>query len=265
MPWVKLPPPDVPSLETADPSSAKRFTSIKINELLTLRSDWIKSQMEKLGINTPQKAIEFVITKIDYPFYLGMPDDKHSWNAFHGKACYTINLDYWQSSYETLMTYILNNKLKGKHGYGDCEDSSILAVALLRLLNVESYEILGMVYQNSKLLGGHGYLIAKLDDGKWHLIESTLDVPPKYPDGYPIIDPDSNTYKCGNLTYVGMIKFNESEYYEWHDTDKNKSIQGISTWEVKRMRIDEYLKMNKKHKHKKSKHKKIKEEWSRNS
>jgi len=213
--WVKKEMPKVPSLEDSGAENAKRFTSTCLSCLLTHRQAWIKEWMDKLGINSMRSAIEFVIRNIDYPLTRGRPDDKHVWNAFSGKACYTIPFDYWQSADETLMTYVLNMKAKGAKGYGDCEDVSILTVSMLRILDIPCYVVFGLVYQDSTLLGGHGWAIAEFPDGKWRLIEATLDSPPSWFDGYPVVDKEKNMWKYYNITYEGWLMFNEKEYYEW--------------------------------------------------
>jgi len=119
MVWVKKEIPHVPSLEEGSPY-AKRFTKCCLSHLLLSRRAWLKEKMNELLIDTPQKALEFVIVNIDYPFSkLGRPCDTHIWNAFQGKACFKIDLDYWQDPHETMMTYLLNRRLKGKNGYGD--------------------------------------------------------------------------------------------------------------------------------------------------
>ncbi|MCS7387127.1 MAG: transglutaminase family protein [archaeon GB-1867-005] len=213
--WVPKEPPAVPSLEKYPSSMAKRFTDVCITHLLVHRQTWIRRKMEELNIRTARDAVEFVIRRIDYPLTWGHPDDKHLWNAFSGKACYQISMDYWQTAYETLMTFVLNNKLHGKNGYGDCEDTSILTASMLRLLSVPCYVVLGMVYRDGIPLGGHGWVIAEFPDKKWRLVETTLDEPPTWYSGYPTINPEENRWRVGNIVYEGWVRFNEKEYYEW--------------------------------------------------
>ena len=213
--WKQLNPPTVPSLEKYPPDQAKRFTDICITHLIIHRQSWIKDKMNELNIDNQQKAIEFVISDFDYPLVMGQDCDKTNLNKYCGKACYEIDLDYWNTGNETLMTYILNKKLKNGVGWGDCEDVSILVTSLLRILGADSWEMLGAVYRGSTLLGGHGYNISKLNDGKYHLVEATLSKPPKYPDGYPIVDISKNSWTIGNITYKADIRFNDLEYYEW--------------------------------------------------
>jgi len=234
--WIEItPPPNVPSLENSNPSMAKRFTSICITHLIMHRQGWLKRKMDELGIDSMQKAIEFVIRNIDYPIVRGVPNDKHTYNAFNGKACYTINLDYWSCASETLMTYILNKKLYNRNGMGDCEDGGILTTAFLRILNIPAYTVFGVVYKNSRLLGGHGWTVAEFPDKTWRLIETTLDIPPEWYNGYPEIDPEDNKWNVGGVTYEGLLKFDEAHYYEWM-TKKTKTpkLLYIYLWFTKR-------------------------------
>ena len=275
MTWVTKECPVIPSLEHYPPDKAKRFTDMKLCNTLICRSGWIRKYMELYEIKTDRDAIEWVIKNIDYPLIWGfIPTDRHVWNAFNGKACYVLELDYWQTAWETLMTYILNKRIKGTHGYGDCEDTAILTASMLRLLDVPAYVCFGVVYENKTMLGGHGWTIAQLSDGKWHLIETTLDVPPKYPDGYPVIDPNEEdwfiTLQTPNgpvqLEYEALVKFNEKEYYE-----STKALQ-------ERLGVDEVpeveelarkyslfhmyaIAFDKKKKHSRKKVKRIKEVW----
>ena len=76
----------------------------------------------------------------------------------------------------------------------------------------------------------------------------TLDVPPPYPNGYPVIDPNKSEYKVGDLIYKAWIKFNSSEYYEWNSTSSAKIGEAM---------FSRYVKFSKKDKHKKKKVKKI--------
>jgi len=248
--WVEFDPPIVPSLESTDVYSAKRFTDICITHLLMHRQGWLRRKMEELGISDMRSAIEFVILNIDYPLTRGSPDDKHIWNAFSGKACYTIFSDYWQTASETLSTYILNKKLYDKHGYGDCEDTSILVTAFLRILNIQAYEVLGMVYEDDKPLGGHGWAIAVFPDDTWRLIESTLDTPPEWYSGYPVINQESNRWEINGLVYEGWIKFDEAHYYEWRGSETKD-------------KFSKYLKFQVRDKETYTKHKAIHRAWKR--
>jgi len=261
MAWVKMTPPIVPSLEHYPERYAKRFTDIEITELLTEHKKWVSDKMNELGIDDMRKAIEFGIERVSYPFWFWMPTDKHTWNAFHGKACYTLNEDYWQTTAETMMTVVLNRQ-KGRNGYGDCEDSSIFIAGMLRTLGVPTYVVLGEVYEGDELLGGHGYLVAKFPDDSWRLIESTLDTPPEWPNGYPVVDLSTNQWRVGRLTYVGFLRFDDAEYWEWHD-DKQEEVfmgeeMGIRPFAK---RLWEYIVKRKKEKRGRKKLKRIKGAW----
>ena len=258
--WVREEFPNIPSLESGDPEIAKRFITEPLNKLLTDKLDYVKKLMKAYNINTPQDAIAFVIEKIKYPFWLGrIPTDKHTWNAFNGKACYTITLDYWQAAWETLMTYVLNQRLKGDLGYGDCEDTAVLTTTLLRLLKIPAYVCFGEVWlvnRNGRfLLGGHGWAVAKLE-GSWRLIETTLDIPPPYPDGYPEIDLETPPWLImlmeNRLLYKPYLMFNEAEYYECIINKKDTHHH-----------FNSYLHLKRKDKHSHSKVKAIKEAWRR--
>ncbi len=243
--------PKVPSLEDSSSWTAKRFTSIALGNLLSHRRNWIKKKMQELGIKTPKDAIEFGIKEVKYPLYMGKPDDLHVWNAYHGKNCFKVMKDYWDSCFDVMMEVVLCRRFKCTP-LSDCEGSSIYIAGMLRILNVECYEVFGEVYRSDKRLGGHGWLIAKLEDNKWHLIESTLDTPPEYPDGYPVIDVDGNDWTVGNLRYHGWLRFTETIYEEWIEGDAK--MNGGK-------RLDEYVKLTRKDKERWIKYKAIHEEW----
>ena len=179
----------------------------------------------------------------------GMPTDVHRNNWFSGLCCHQITLDYWQCASETLIT-LHTNKLKGKKGYGDCEDTSVLFVTLMLENGHEAYECLGLVYRGDELLGGHGWAIFKDEEGVWRLYESTLDVPPEYPSGYPIVDPDCNEWKIGDIRYVAWVKFNRREYYEWTD-------------ETEKSMISFYLAISRRMKESRRKYEEIERAWGR--
>jgi len=247
MVWERIdPPPTVPSLENYTPEYAKRFTSICITHLIMHRQNWIKKKMEELGIRTARDAIEFGIREVDYPFYMGQPDDLHTVNFYHGKNCWKITEDYWDTCYEVMMEVVLCRRT-GCRPLADCDGSSIFITGMLRILDVPAYEIFGAVYKGNKLLGGHAYTITKLEDNKWHLIETTLDTPPSYPDGYPTVNPNENRWSVGDLVYEGWIKFNEKEYWEWKSSSENM--------------LEKYAKMKLKEKETYGKHRAIEEAY----
>lgn len=192
---------------------AKRFTDFYPYELLDYWNNPIPRYVYKLS--SIKNIAEFVITQFDYPFgWFGTPCDKHTQNYFCGKCCHTIYLDYWQLASETLTT-LLKNKHINKKGYGDCEDTSILFTALMLGQDYEAREVLGVVTDESgKILGGHGWSVFEDENGQWRLFESTLDVPPKYPNGYPEIDIDKDVWKVGKYYYEGWVMFNHTTYWE---------------------------------------------------
>ncbi|HEB37618.1 MAG TPA: hypothetical protein ENI14_03035 [Thermoplasmatales archaeon] len=210
--WVKKEMPIVKGYESSgDNVRAKRWLDFRLNELLDI-DDPVLEYAHKL--RTIKEIAEFVITQVDYPLKFGKPTDKHYNNWFGGLCCHKITEDFWQRASETLRTVNLNKKY-GKKGFGDCEDTSILFTTLMLQNDFNAYEIFGAVYRGDDLLGGHGFAIFEDENGIWRLYESTLDIPPSYPDGYPKIDPQSNEWSVGDITYVGYIKFNRKEYYEW--------------------------------------------------
>jgi len=213
--WKPFPPPLVPGLDKASPYTAKRFYTTNLLDLVRDKMGLISLYRERLGISAPELAIKFVIKDIDYPFnLLGMPDDSHYLVAYGGNVVYSVLLDYWAADYETLLSYLVNRKI-GRHGYGDCEDTSILLGSLLRALGIKYWVVFGVVYKGSMLLGGHAWVIADLPFQGWSLLETTLDQMPPYPEGFPKINPDRNVYTVGDLVYVGMLRFNHEEYQEW--------------------------------------------------
>lgn len=221
MPWVRKPFPTIPGYESkGDSVEAKRWVDFKINELLDTGDPVWEYRDELKSI---KDICEFVIKEFDYPLRWGTPTDVHRNNWFSGLCCHQITLDYWQTASETLRTLRLN-RLKGKKGYGDCEDTSVLFVTLMEEKCHEAYECLGLVYRGDELLGGHGYAIFMDEVGVWRLYESTLDVPPPYPDGYPAIGPGANEWKVGDLRYVAWVKFNRREYYEWVEEGEKSMI-----------------------------------------
>ena len=244
--WKKFTFPYIPSMEENSPY-AKRLEKRILNELILHESGYIEGFMRSHGIDSPRKAVEFVIREIEYPFSrLGRPTDTHIFNFFDGKACFKLSLDYWQTAYETVLVYRLN-KLKGKKGYGDCEDVSILCAAFLDILKYPYYVMFGEVFTEEQYLGGHAWLIAELD-GKWRLYEMTLDEPLSFPDDYPEVDPSKNRFKVDELIYDASVKWNALEFYIW--------MGGVAL-------LRRYFGFTKKEKNSKKKVKKIREVYKR--
>jgi len=217
MNWTKKEMPLIPGYESlGDDVAAKRWLDFKLTELLDT-GDPVWEYRDEL--KTRKDICDFVIQQIDYPFHLGAPTDKHYNNWFDSGCCHQITEDYWQQASETLATLRLN-KRDGKKGLGDCEDTSVLFVTLMLEKGFEAWECLGEVLQNSIPIGGHGWSIFKSDDSFWRIYESTLDVPPNYPEGYPRIDPDETSWKVEGLTYQAYAKFDRHEYYEANDAEE---------------------------------------------
>lgn len=182
----------------------KRFWPFALCELIDLFSYQVNAYSLEL-INDPKDVADAVIRDVRYPFYLGQPDDSHQLNCFHGdyKFCKKVFLDFWSKASETAFLKV-----------GDCEDSSILYTALAgKLVGAEGvYEVLGLVRDadTGEILGGHGWPICKWD-GHWHLVESTLDVPPIE---YPVIIHYKAPYKLEKWIYEPMVLFNWKHYIE---------------------------------------------------
>lgn len=93
------------------------------------------------------KIWEFVITKIRYTY------------------------DEWEEFYPAEWTLAF--------GAGDCEDTSILFVALCRAAKIPADRVFCVMGYFDRY--GHAFPIAKRDDGKWYVYESTLSRVPKEP------------------------------------------------------------------------------------
>lgn len=250
MAWKKLQPPTVPSLEKYSSSMAKRFTDICITNLVSHRREWIKKKMDELNISDMKTAVEFGIKQVGYPLTYGQPDDLHVWNAYHGKNCYKVTEDYWDSCSDVMMEVILCKKT-GCTPLADCDGSSEFITGMLRILSIETWEVFGEVYKNNTLLGGHAYLYAKFPDNTYRLIESTLDKCPTWYSGYPQINPETNKWKIGNITYVGDFKFNETEFYEWSE-ETNMEYE----------KYNKHIKMKRKDRERKAKYDAIREAFN---
>lgn len=177
--------------------------------------------------------------------WLGQPDDKHIWNAYHGgyKRCITVDLDFWQKASETLSVKV-----------GDCEDSSIAFVACARnFLNPKYvFEAFGLVRDanTGAVLGGHGWALShNIPDEKFRLYESTLDEPPLR---YPEVPDVAKPFTLGNVVYepewlwndkeftvVGTMDYRERKKKEKETEEKYEALSdawGIDTKPAKAMR-----------------------------
>jgi len=247
--WVRKPFPTISGYESlGDDIRAKRWLDFKLNQLLDTGDPiWeIKGQLKSI-----KDICEFVITEFDYPLVRGVPIDVHKNNWFSGLCCHQITEDFWQYASETASTYRLN-KRKGKKGVGDCEDTSVLFTTLMLERGYNAYECFGVVKENGEILGGHGWSIFQDENYIWRIFESTLDVPPPYPDGYPEIDLSTNTWVVGNIVYEAWLRFNRKVYYEWEEGQESvkDAVAMIS-----------YTKIGRKFRESKKKYKAIEEAW----
>jgi hypothetical protein len=189
--------------------TGKRFEPFRLNELFDFNRHVVGKFFE--DCRTAKDAADKVIRVIQYPMYMGQPDDQHHWNHFHGKFDRTITEDYWQTCSETAL-----------FGWGDCEDSSVLTVGGIRLKGVSPsnvYEVFGVVRDASgSILGGHGWVYAKdpsFETDKYVLVESTLDTPPaKYPEVGSTLDDLKKPFRLENIIYDPEVLFNDQVYVE---------------------------------------------------
>jgi len=91
--------------------------------------------------------------------------------------------------------------------FGDCEDTTVLFVILCRLANVPADSVFNACgyYYSSTGKFGHSYPIAKMEDGKWYVFETTLTSVPTHPKSFK----DNETYGAewgvANWLYQGKI------------------------------------------------------------
>jgi len=185
----------------------RRFWPFALYELFTLYSYQVLEFCE--GLNHPREVANRVIRLIRYPFYLGAPNDSHQLLAFRDRLrgwrfrkC--VELDFWQTAAETAAIRV-----------GDCEDSSILFVACCGSPEIswgskDVYEAFGVVRdaRTNRVLGGHGWSYCRWE-GKWHLIESTLDIPPP---SYPEVPNIRKPFRYKNVIYEPWVLFNWDRY-----------------------------------------------------
>jgi len=219
MAWIKKEMPLIQGYESLGDTVASKFwVDQKLNEWLDT-GDPVFQFAHKF--KTRKEICDFIIKDFEYPLRFGVPDDKHTYNAFSGKRCYTISADYWAPCSETLRTLVLEQRKSGANaaGMANCEDSSIAFVTLFLQKRWKAFECLGAVYSGAELLGYHGWAKFRSEGGEWRLYESTLNVPPNYPEGYPKIDPEDTKWNVNGLTYKAFCRFNRHEYYESGEGD----------------------------------------------
>lgn len=187
-----------------------RFERFRLNELFDYQRHVVRELFK--NCKTARDVAELVIRVMQYPLYMGQPDDKHCLNVFHGRFCRCITEDYWQTCSETAL-----------FGWGDCEDSSVLTVGGMRLLGVSPenvYEVFGLVRDASsgEVLGGHGWVYARdpsFGTDKFVLVETTLDVPPsRYPEVGSSLDDLKRPYRFESVIYEPEQLFNDEVYVE---------------------------------------------------
>jgi len=85
------------------------------------------------GFDSFKAIADDIIRIIDYPWYLGEPDDTHIWNAFHGNQrwCRRIDADFWQKASETLTVRV-----------GDCiEENTEILMADYRRKKIREVQV----------------------------------------------------------------------------------------------------------------------------
>lgn len=187
----------------------QRFWKFSLNELFNMNSILVQEYAK--GSTNVIDLANRIILDIEYPFYLGQPNDSHQRLAFKTyKKC--IDYDFWGKADETCALR-----------KGDCEDSSVFFVTCARILGLsakEVYEVFGVVRDSKtkQILGGHGWAVSKqLNVGQpnmFALMESTLDAPPVE---YPVISERFEDLKepflFENVIYDPEFLFNDTEYH----------------------------------------------------
>lgn len=205
----------------------QRFFKFRLKDLIQLNQLTVEEYVEEVMKDSDDitKLADAIIRDIQYPWYMGQPDDKHVYNAYHGAWCKTIELDYWDQGEEVIATRM-----------GDCDGSSIAFVTCARqwgLTPYEVYELFGYVKdaKTNAILGGHAWALFKDKHGKWRLNETTLDIPPNT---YPEVPEDKlfKPYQLGNIVYVPEIAYNDKQ--EILCKGAPRSLPPLITMRVKR-------------------------------
>jgi len=187
----------------------QRFWRFRLNELFDTDSVVVETFAKECG--SALEVANRIIREVEYPFYMGSPNDSHQLLAFRDrvvqwrwKRC--VELDFWQKASETLVFLI-----------GDCEDSSIVFVTCVHILVPKdpkyAYELFGVVRDadTKEILGGHGWAVSKgLPDDRYRLYESTLDTPPSE---YPVVPDPFKPFRIGRVVYEPEWVFNKYEFH----------------------------------------------------
>ncbi len=180
-----------------------------ITEFITPDTYMVEKVSKKLKCKTEKETIikiaKYIRDNFYYPFnWRGYPSadaqflkSKKYPGNYHFKKC----VDYmWLFPSETINV-----------GFGICIDTSLLAVSLMRNLNINAWCCLGAIYDKREiLLGYHAWVEFELYK-KWFILETTIHEKDvcniiKREDGY--------TGRFG-IRYDKYSEFNEKEYREY--------------------------------------------------
>jgi len=202
--WIIVNIKDIP--ETYLDIEFKRFPGEHMHILELFDYNSLNVKLFFKYCNSLTECVNRILTGIRYPLdYRGRPNDVVVYKAhkyFLWK--YLVDLenpgDYWKRASETV-----------RDGYGDCEDTSTLTHTLFLMKGIDSFWMIGAVYLEDKLLGGHAWVIADVD-GKYRLIETTLERPVPDIRVFPPVDISQTEYRIGKLRYVA--------FYAIHNMDE---------------------------------------------
>jgi hypothetical protein len=202
------------------------FYPIYLNELIDWQS-FVVQEYVKVK-KSAKEVVDSLIIDIQYPWWLGQPDDSHTLNMYHGqyKWCKRIDEDFWDKASMVLGT----NKV------ADCDGSAITAVACLRALGLkpeDTYVAFGVVKDASsgQILGGHAYTFARdssFGTSKYVLCEMTLDEPPeRYPEVGSTLDDLKKPFGYENIVYEPEWLFNDVQFIEVPSSDKRMMLKFV--------------------------------------
>lgn len=131
--------------------------------------------------------------------------------------------DFWQFPAETLTLQ-----------KGDCEDTSFLLASLLLASGISEQcvrVVLGKVTSGGGSYG-HAWVVYRNEEGKWCLLESTLnEVPPKLPLADPFTQPGAkhqyHPQMCLNkshLWWIASVKMPIAEYISMRESYKEREL-----------------------------------------